>query len=88
MKLTMPNIQSKITRHVKKKKSMNHNWEQNQATEIDPDDKTSRKNVRITIVNILHMYEMLEENMNMRKKEVENIKYEYGIVQIISPSQG
>lgn len=30
---------------------MNHNWEQNQATEIDPDDKTSRKNVRITIVN-------------------------------------
>lgn len=52
---------------------MNHNWEQNQTTEIDPDDKTSRKNIRITIVNIVHMYEKLEENMNMMKKEVENM---------------
>lgn len=48
IKLTMFNIQSKITGHGKKQKNMTCNWKQNQSRKSDPemtDDKTSRKNI-------------------------------------------
>ena len=67
-----------ITRHAKKQENMIHNHKKKSVNRNRHsnhiDEKTSRHNVKTTVKNTFKILEKIEENMNMMKREIEDIK--------------
>lgn len=76
VKFTVSGIQTRITKHAKKQKNRNHDQKKNQSIEADPQMtqmvQLVNKNIKPTIINILHIWKKVEKSMSMLRRDKED----------------
>lgn len=81
----MSSIQYKIIRHSKNhrkyQENVTHNEEKNYCIEKDPEMwvivELVDKNLKTCIINFLHLFKDLKENLNIMKREMEALRTEW-----------